>query len=211
LVLTAPVNVLDDYTYGNSDPGDAGSTYNMMTTFLRVGHDALNFGGAANNNWKGRVNMLEASLSTLNHGLVGGWYRDYTFMDPLQQQIMGGTDAVMGQGYRLAPTIWRPVFRTSDMPAADHNFIPKVAKGKTSSAVSSLATEGGAIGKCPTCSEQELRISSASEAVTTAVNFYIENMLDLAPEPDRIPEPGFNEWNSPDVSPEEGTNAPPPE
>ena len=205
LVLTENMNIEEYASYSDGNPGDVGSTHNMMSTFLRVGHDAINFGGNAANGWKGRVATVETKLPTLNHGLVAGWYWDYTFMDPLQRQTAGSA----GYSRDLMPDYWRPVFKTSDMPAADHNFIPKVAKGKNSSAVSPLSTVDGAIGLCPTCGDTEFRVFLASESVTTAVNFYIENMIDLSPDKDSTVVID-GQWNNPVLYPEGGTNAVPP-
>jgi len=191
LVITENVEALDSsiYRYGHSHgegadlAGNVGAGDNMMMSFLRVGHEALNFN----------------SRTSFTKAANGG----NSYIHHLERSLFG----TAGYGWHLQPNIWRPIFRTSSMPMADPNFIPKMTKGEFSSAVSSIQRNDKAIGLCPTCEEQEFFIGLAPNSITTAVNFYIENMIDLSKE-DALAVKLDGEWNNPDASPVAGTNAP---
>ena len=90
------------------------------------------------------------------------------------------------------------------MPMADTDFITKSLAGSFGGSLVSLAiaTDGSdyaGVGLCPTCNGTDYWIGNS--AATSAVNFYIENMIDLSPEAESLGGVEAVSWGAPDMTP----------
>jgi hypothetical protein len=193
LYINDPIRTSDylgdgHYLFESQIPGDH---TNMMTTFLRVSTEAINFGGLGADGLPARDN-----ITRIGAGWAGapdfGWLLD---LEPsYRPSSIAGVD--------LRPQTWRPVIKTSSMPMADTNFIPKSVEGEFVGSMQSVMRGGKNIGLCDSCGEQELFIEGVANSPTTAINFYIDNMIDLSPEEDTLAvKVEETTWNGPDLSP----------
>jgi len=192
LALSEPVRNQDYlgayYGYEQGWLPGPGDDKNMISTFLRVSTEAINFGG--------------------RKSITGPWgptaSQDYWIND-LEPHGVHGYNA-----WANRPQIWRPILKTSSMPMVDLNFIPKEVEGDFGGSTESIKKGDSPIGLCPDCAATQFFIDGSPDAITTAINFYIENMIDLSPEKDVLAVKNDElSWDGPNTDVTENAHEPP--
>jgi hypothetical protein len=92
------------------------------------------------------------------------------------------------------------ILKTQSMPLADSDFIIKYLTGSFEGSLASLSgSDSKPLGLCSNCGGTDYWIGNS--AATSAVNFYIENMIDLSPEAESLGGIETSTWGGPDLTP----------
>ena len=97
----------------------------------------------------------------------------------------------------MSPTT---ILKTISMPLADTDYITKSTAGSFGGSLASLsAADGKPLGLCSNCNGTAYWIGDS--AATSAVNFYIDNMIDLSPQAEALGGVETLSWGEPDMTP----------